>query len=170
MKIDTDVLIIGSGFSGLGMGIRMRQAGLHNFIILEQAEELGGTWRDNHYPGVACDIPSHLYSYSFEPNPNWSRLFARQHEILAYLNHCADKYGVRPHVHFRSSVSKAAFDQRLGVWEVTTAHGRVYRSRALVRLFTQHAGTTNTRWKAKPWRSSAPARAPFKSCRRSSSV
>src|SRR5271156_65661 len=82
------ILIIGAGFAGLGMAIRLKQAGIDDFTILEGAERLGGTWRDNTYPGIACDIPSHLYSYSFEPNPNWSRLFAPQEEILAYLEHC----------------------------------------------------------------------------------
>jgi cation diffusion facilitator CzcD-associated flavoprotein CzcO len=132
MKTETDVLIIGTGFSGLGMGIRLREAGLENFIILEQGAGVGGTWRDNHYPGVACDVPSHLYSFSFEPNPRWSRLFAEQREILAYLNHCADKYGVRSHIHFGSEVTKAAFDPRRGNWEVTTSAGRSYRARVLV--------------------------------------
>jgi cation diffusion facilitator CzcD-associated flavoprotein CzcO len=132
MKTETDVVIIGTGFSGLGMGIRLRQAGLENFVILEQSDGVGGTWRDNHYPGVACDVPSHLYSYSFEPNPRWSRLFAEQREILAYLNHCADKYDVRSHIHFQSEVNKAVFDQRRGMWELTTAAGRVYRARVFI--------------------------------------
>jgi cation diffusion facilitator CzcD-associated flavoprotein CzcO len=132
MTIDTDVLIIGTGFSGLGMGIRMLEAGFQDFTILEQASGVGGTWRDNHYPGVACDVPSHLYSFSFEPNPRWSRLFAEQHEILAYLNHCADKYGVRPYIEFDTTVTQAAFDQQRGLWEVTTSDGRVYRARVLV--------------------------------------
>jgi len=132
MTAETDVLIIGSGFAGLGMGIRMRQAGLEDFVILEQADGVGGTWRDNHYPGVACDVPSHLYSFSFEPNPNWSRLFAEQQEILRYLNHCADKYGVRSHIRFRSAVSSAVFDEQQGRWQVTTEGGRVYHARAVV--------------------------------------
>jgi cation diffusion facilitator CzcD-associated flavoprotein CzcO len=132
MTIDTEVLIIGTGFSGLGMGIRLLEAGMSDFKILEQAGGVGGTWRDNHYPGVACDVPSHLYSFSFEPNPGWSRLFAEQHEILAYLNHCADKYGVRPHIQFDSTVRKASFDEQRGVWEVSTSDGRVYRARVLV--------------------------------------
>src|ERR1700685_3493231 len=75
------VLIIGAGFAGLGMGIRLKQAGIDDFTILERGDRVGGTWRDNTYPGIACDIPSHLYSYSFEPNPNWTRFFAPQEEI-----------------------------------------------------------------------------------------
>jgi cation diffusion facilitator CzcD-associated flavoprotein CzcO len=132
LKAETDVLIIGTGFSGLGMGIRLRQAGLHDFIILEQADDVGGTWRDNHYPGVACDVPSHLYSFSFEPNPNWSRLFAEQQEILAYLRHCADKYGVRSHIRFRTSVNKAIFDEQRGRWQVSTSDGQLCSARVLV--------------------------------------
>src|SRR3954471_19232572 len=92
------ILIVGTGFAGLGMGIRLKQAGIHDFTILEQAGGVGGTWRDNHYPGAACDVESHLYSFSFEQNPGWSREFAPQGEILAYLERCADKYGLRPHI------------------------------------------------------------------------
>src|SRR5579871_6416819 len=85
---DTEhVVIVGAGFAGLGMAIRLKQAGIHDFTVLEASDRLGGTWRDNTYPGVACDIPAHLYCYSFEPNPNWSRFFAPQEEILAYLEH-----------------------------------------------------------------------------------
>ena len=86
MNIDTSVLVIGTGFAGLGMGIRLKQAGLHDFVIFEQADAVGGTWRDNHYPGAACDVPSYLYSFSFEPNPGWTRSFGEQAEILAYLS------------------------------------------------------------------------------------
>ena len=126
------VLIIGSGFAGLGMGIRLKQAGFHDFTILEQADGVGGTWRDNHYPGAACDVPSYLYSFSFEPNPRWSRSFSEQEEILAYLEHCTDKYGLRPHIAFHSEVKSASFDERAGLWEVHTTDGRVRRARALV--------------------------------------
>jgi cation diffusion facilitator CzcD-associated flavoprotein CzcO len=127
-----DVLIIGSGFAGLGMGIRLKQAGIESFTILEQAGGVGGTWRDNHYPGAACDIPSHLYSFSFEPNPRWTRAFGEQTEILAYLEHCADKYGLRPHLRFGAEVVRASFDERSGIWEVIARDGRTWRARALV--------------------------------------
>ncbi len=130
---DTDhVLIVGAGFAGLGMGIRLKQSGIHDFTILERSDRLGGTWRDNTYPGVACDIPSHLYSYSFEPNPYWSRLFAPQEEILAYLERCADKYGVRQHIRFGTAVTGASFDERSGQWTVTTSQGMTLRCRVLV--------------------------------------
>src|SRR5215475_5275157 len=87
-----EVIIIGSGFGGLGTAIKLREAGIDSFVVLERGSDLGGTWRDNDYPGCACDVQSHLYSFSFEPNPKWSRMFAPQAEILDYLRHCADKY------------------------------------------------------------------------------
>jgi cation diffusion facilitator CzcD-associated flavoprotein CzcO len=130
--LEIDILIVGAGFAGLGMGIRLRQAGLDNFLILEQSAGLGGTWNDNRYPGAACDVPSHLYSYSFDNNPDWSRDFAGQAEILAYLERCADKYGVRPHMRFRRKVVGARFDEARGVWSVQTEDGRTYTARVLV--------------------------------------
>ncbi|MGO8992444.1 MAG: flavin-containing monooxygenase [Polyangiaceae bacterium] len=133
MSVGTNqVLIIGTGFAGLGMGIRLKQAGFHDFTILEQASGVGGTWRDNHYPGAACDVPSYLYSFSFEQNPRWSRSFGAQDEILAYLNHCTDKYGLRPHIRFNVEVTRASFDERAGLWTVGTSDGKTLRARALV--------------------------------------
>lgn len=111
-------IIVGAGFSGLGMAIALRKAGHEDFVVLEEADEVGGTWWANHYPGCACDIPSHLYSYSFEPNPDWSHAFAPQGEILAYLKRCADKYGVRPHLRLRARVTGADFDEESGTWRV----------------------------------------------------
>src|SRR5919204_4298415 len=92
------IVIVGSGFAGLGMGIRLKQAGIDDFVILERADDLGGTWRDNSYPGCACDVPSHLYSFSFAPNPDWTHSFARQPEIRAYLERVADRFGVRDRI------------------------------------------------------------------------
>jgi cation diffusion facilitator CzcD-associated flavoprotein CzcO len=126
------VVIVGTGFAGLGTGIRLKQAGFHDFTILEQAGEVGGTWRDNHYPGAACDIESHLYSFSFEPNPNWSRQFGSQWEILQYLKGCAQKYGLYPHIRFHSTVKSATFDERAGQWTVETEDGKTIRARAVV--------------------------------------
>ncbi len=117
------ILIIGTGFAGLGMGIRLKQAGIHDFVIVEQAAGVGGTWRANHYPGAACDVQSHLYSFSFEPNPKWSREFAPQKEILEYLEHCTDKYGLREHIRLQTSVRAATFDEATGLWEVRIAVG-----------------------------------------------
>jgi cation diffusion facilitator CzcD-associated flavoprotein CzcO len=97
---DVRVLVVGSGFAGLGMAIRLKQAGIDDFVVLERAGEVGGTWRDNTYPGAACDVPSHLYSFSFAPNPNWSRSFSAQREIQSYLSDCAERFGVRTHLRF----------------------------------------------------------------------
>ena len=91
------VAIIGSGFSGLGMAIRLKQAGFGDFVILERASEVGGTWQANTYPGCACDVPSHLYSFSFAPNPDWTQTYSTQPEIWAYLQRVADDFGLRPH-------------------------------------------------------------------------
>src|ERR1051326_8703614 len=99
--------IAGSGFAGIGCGIRLKQAGIHDFVILERADDVGGTWRDNTYPGCACDVPSHLYSFSFEPNPRWSRTFSPQPEIWDYLRHCSSKYGIDPHVRVDPVLARA---------------------------------------------------------------
>jgi cation diffusion facilitator CzcD-associated flavoprotein CzcO len=129
---DPYVLIVGSGFSGLGMAIRLKQAGIEDFVVLEQGGEVGGTWRDNHYPGAACDVQSHLYSFSFEPWPEWTRDFAQQPEIFSYLRHCADKYGIRPHIRLNTKATGARFDERTGTWEVSTSDGQTIRARVLV--------------------------------------
>ncbi|GII76368.1 4-hydroxyacetophenone monooxygenase [Sphaerisporangium rufum] len=118
------VAIIGAGFGGLCMGIRLRAAGITSFTIFEKAGGVGGTWRDNTYPGAACDVPSHLYSYSFEQARGWTRRFPRQPEILAYLEHCADKYRLRRHLRLNTEVTAAAFDEERGCWRVTTAGGQ----------------------------------------------
>ncbi len=107
-----DAVIVGAGFSGICAGIQLERAGIHDFVILEKADRIGGTWRENTYPGAACDVPSHLYSYSFEPNPRWSRAYSKQAEILAYLEHCAAKYGLGPHLRFGHAVSDARPPQR----------------------------------------------------------
>jgi cation diffusion facilitator CzcD-associated flavoprotein CzcO len=125
-------IIVGAGFSGLCAGIQLRKAGIESFVILEKANGVGGTWRDNTYPGAACDIPSHLYSYSFEPNPSWSRAYGGQPEILAYLEHCATKYGVRPHLRLNTQVVGAAFDEATGLWTVEVDHGPPLTARALI--------------------------------------
>jgi cation diffusion facilitator CzcD-associated flavoprotein CzcO len=126
------IVIIGAGFSGLGMGIRLKQAGIHDFVILERADEIGGTWRDNHYPGAGCDVESHLYSFSFEPNPRWSRTFAGQAEILEYLQHCTEKYGLRRHIRLGTAVTRARFDERTRTWDLTTADGQNLRASVLI--------------------------------------
>lgn len=127
-----DVAIIGTGFSGLGMGIRLKQAGIHNFQLFEKGHDVGGTWRDNTYPGCACDIKSQLYSYSFEPSANWSHLYANQGEIYQYIRHCADKYGMYPHIQFNCAVTGARFDADAGQWQLTLSTGAMVRAKHVV--------------------------------------
>lgn len=119
----TRVAIIGSGFSGLGAAIRLRQRGEEDFVIFERAEDVGGTWRDNSYPGCACDVQSHLYSFSFAPNPDWTRSYSPQPEIWEYLRRCARDFGVLPHVRFRHEVREAAWDEGAQLWRVETSQG-----------------------------------------------
>jgi cation diffusion facilitator CzcD-associated flavoprotein CzcO len=126
------VLIIGAGFGGLGLAIQLQKAGIDDFLILEKGSEVGGTWRDNSYPGAACDVPSHLYSFSFEPKVDWSRKYAPQEEIFAYQRHCADKYGLRRKIRFGSEVMGAEFIEASGLWQVSTRNGERFRARALV--------------------------------------
>ncbi|WP_433161553.1 flavin-containing monooxygenase [Kribbella sp. CA-247076] len=127
-----EVVVVGSGFAGLCMAIKLRQAGCENFVVLEKAGELGGTWRDNTYPGCACDIPSYLYSFSFEQNPHWTRMFAPWDEILAYLKHCADKYGVAEKIRYGAEVTEAVFDETTGRWTVTVNDSETIETQALV--------------------------------------
>lgn len=131
-KPSPSVIILGSGFAGIGMGIRLKQAGLDDFVILERADDVGGTWRDNRYPGCACDVQSHLYSFSFEPNPNWSRMYAGQDEIHQYIHHCVAKYGLTPHIKLGQEVRCARYDEAEAMWTVETASGQIHRARILV--------------------------------------
>jgi cation diffusion facilitator CzcD-associated flavoprotein CzcO len=117
------VLIIGSGFAGLGAAIRLRKDGRDDFLVIERGSEVGGTWRDNTYPGAACDVPSHLYSFSFELNPNWSRSFSPQPEIQAYLRGVAEKYDVNANCLFDTEVTLAAWNTATNRWDVDTTNG-----------------------------------------------
>lgn len=127
-----DVAIIGAGFAGLGTGIELKKAGINNFVIFEGEDGVGGSWRTNTYPGCACDVPSHLYSYSFEPNPEWPEAFSRQEDIRQYIEHCADKYGMKPYIRFSTRVTDTAFDEPSGRWIITTDDGQVTEARVLV--------------------------------------
>ena len=113
-------IIIGAGFSGLGMAIQLQKLGIDDYVILERHTCIGGTWYANTYPGCACDVPSDLYSFSFEPNPNWSYYFSRRTEIAQYLEHCTDKYNLRRHVRFGTHVSELKWLEERQVWQVTT--------------------------------------------------
>lgn len=125
-------IIIGAGFAGLCAAIKLKQAGEHNFVLLERNAHLGGTWYDNHYPGAACDVESHLYSFSFEPKADWSRNFGPQQEILTYMEHCATKYDVARHIQYSKTVTGAVFNQATGTWVVSTATGEEYTGRVLL--------------------------------------
>jgi cation diffusion facilitator CzcD-associated flavoprotein CzcO len=119
------IVIVGTGFSGLGMAIRLKQQGEQDFVLLERAGDIGGTWRDNTYPGCRCDVPSHLYSFSFAPNPNWSSTFSPQPEILDYLKGCAERYGVMPHVRFDTELEQAHWDDEERLWRIETSQGAI---------------------------------------------
>jgi cation diffusion facilitator CzcD-associated flavoprotein CzcO len=118
-----DVAIVGTGFAGLGMAIELQRSGRHDFVLLERADEVGGTWRDNTYPGCQCDVPSNVYSFSFAPNPDWSRTFAPQAEIQRYLLAVAERYGLRPKIRFGAALQEAAWDDETQRWTVRTARG-----------------------------------------------
>src|SRR5881398_3746101 len=117
------VAIVGSGFAGLGMAIRLKQEGVDDFVVLERADDVGGTWRDNQYPGCRCDVPSHLYSFSFAPNPEWTETYSPQPEIWDYMRRVADEYGVRERTRFGHEVQEMAWDTRRQRWDSCTAAG-----------------------------------------------
>lgn len=126
------VIVIGAGFAGIGAGIQLKKAGIDDFVVIERAEEVGGTWRDNTYPGAACDVPSHVYSFSFELNPNWSQSFSGSREIQAYLVHCAEKYGLGPHLRMKTEIVEARFEEETGTWALRTNDGETLRARAVI--------------------------------------
>lgn len=127
-----DIVIVGSGFAGLGMAIELTRAGRRDFVVLEKADALGGTWRANSYPGCACDVPTPYYSFSFAPKPDWSRFYAPYDEIRAYLEDCADRFGVRAHVRFGREVTGMAWDDEHQRWTVDVAGAPALTARAVV--------------------------------------
>ncbi|MCX5399034.1 NAD(P)/FAD-dependent oxidoreductase [Streptomyces sp. NBC_00102] len=118
------VAVIGSGFGGLGAAVRLRREGITDFVVLERAGSVGGTWRDNTYPGCACDVPSHLYSFSFAPNPEWPRTFSGQEHIRAYLERVADTFGIHPHLRLNHEVTVMRWDTEALNWVIECANGR----------------------------------------------
>jgi cation diffusion facilitator CzcD-associated flavoprotein CzcO len=127
-----NTVIIGAGFGGLGMAIRMKQAGHTDLLLIEKGHDVGGCWRDNTYPGAACDVPSHLYSFSFEGHYPWSRRFAPQVEILAYLKHCATRYDIQRHIRFNTEVTAAAWQDDTKQWRISLNDGSSLTARALI--------------------------------------
>ncbi|MEU1431773.1 NAD(P)/FAD-dependent oxidoreductase [Nocardia sp. NPDC005746] len=119
-----DVAIIGAGFAGIGAAIRLRQKGIADFAVFERGDRVGGTWRDNTYPGAACDIPSRLYSYSFAPNPDWSRTYSGSAEILGYIDTMVADSGIAPHLRFGHTVTGIVFDDETGLWTLSFGAGR----------------------------------------------
>ena len=126
------IIIIGAGGGAICMAINLKRAGIDDFVMLEKSSGIGGTWWHNRYPGAECDVQSHLYSYSFEPKPDWSRPFAGQAEILEYLNHCVDKYDVRRHLQLETQVTALEWQDAKGVWRVTTAQGEQLEAQVVV--------------------------------------
>ncbi len=129
---DFPVAIIGAGFAGIGAAIQLIKAGIHSFTIFERADEIGGTWRDNTYPGAACDVQSHVYSLSFEQNPNWSRRYATSSEIQEYLLGVVDKWKLRDHMRLSTEIIEARFDEKAGAWTLTTQDGDTFRARVVL--------------------------------------
>ena len=127
-----EVLIVGAGFGGIGAAIQLKRLGIDDFVILDREDDLGGTWHVNHYPGLAVDVPTTTYSYFFEPNPNWSRLFTPGPEIKQYAAGVADKYDVRRHMRFNTVVESARWDDDARRWQVALSGGEVLSARYLI--------------------------------------
>lgn len=127
-----DTLIIGAGFTGLGAAIKLRKAGVDDIVLVERAKRVGGTWRDNVYPGVACDIPSLLYSFSFVKNPSWSRAYPTGSEIYQHIEEMTDQFGLRPLIRFDTEITALSFDESEGVWTARTQQRRTFRARTVV--------------------------------------
>lgn len=137
MGADHKVAILGAGFAGLCMGLRLQAQGETSFVILEKADRVGGTWRENIYPGSGCDIPSHLYSYSFEPNPDWPEIYSAQPDILAYIDGVVEKHRLSSHIRFNSEVVGAAWDETGGFWRIATAGGGTVTAESFITAWGQ---------------------------------
>ena len=129
---DFPIAIIGAGFAGIGSAIRLLQKGIRSFTIYERGDEIGGTWRDNTYPGAACDVPSHTYSLSFEQDPSWTRRFSPSSEIQAYLLRLVEKWGLRSHLRLRTAIVEARFEEARGLWHLTTDGGETVSARVVI--------------------------------------
>jgi len=131
------IAILGAGFGGLCMAIRLRKAGITSFTVYEKHAELGGTWRDNTYPGLACDVPSYLYSYSFAPNRDWTRRYPEQPEILAYLHKVARRFRLEPHIRYGVEIASAVFEEDAALWRLTTTTGEEIEAEVVVSALGQ---------------------------------
>ena len=129
---DFPIAILGAGFGGIGMAIKLKKAGIRSFTMFERADEIGGTWRDNTYPGAACDVPSHVYSFSYEQKPDWSRAFAESWEIQDYLKGVVEKWKLRPHIRFGTEIVDARFDEAIGSWTLTDTNDETFTARVVV--------------------------------------
>jgi cation diffusion facilitator CzcD-associated flavoprotein CzcO len=129
---DFPIAIIGAGFSGIGAAVQLIKAGIQSFTIFERAGEIGGTWRDNTYPGCACDVPSHVYSFSFEQNPNWTRRYATSWEIQEYLLGVVDKHQLRENMKLNTEIVEARFDEASGTWTLTTDDDDTFTARVVI--------------------------------------
>ena len=128
----SEIAILGAGFSGICMAVKLLEAGHSNFVIYEKAASLGGTWRDNTYPGCACDVPSQLYSYSFAQQSTWSRTYATQPEILAYIKRVAEQFGVERKIVFETTMTSLLWDESQREWRLLSADGREFKARTVV--------------------------------------
>lgn len=126
------VVIVGAGFGGLSIAIELKRAGMHNFVVLEKADEIGGVWRDNTYPGAGCDVPSSLYSFSFAPNENWPRRYARQADIHGYMKRTSAEHGLDGHIRLNTEVTSAEFDSEHGRWTINTNRGQSIESEVFI--------------------------------------
>jgi len=131
-QLDYEALIIGTGFGGMGAAIQLKRMGINSILMLDRESDLGGTWHINRYPGLAVDIASVSYSYSFEPNPNWSRRYCPGEEIKSYADHVADKYDLRRHMQFNTTIVSAKYDEGGKFWTVQTDQGATYSARFLL--------------------------------------
>ncbi|KQW66495.1 hypothetical protein ASE17_05445 [Phenylobacterium sp. Root77] len=137
MAADVKVAILGAGFAGLCMGLQLKAQGESSFVILEKADRVGGTWRENIYPGAGCDIPSHLYSYSFAPNPDWPEVYSAQPDILAYIEGVVDRHELGDHIRFGAEVTGAVWDEAAGCWTIDLADGSSVTAQAFVTAWGQ---------------------------------
>ncbi len=132
VAIDAEAIIVGAGFSGIGMAIQLRKQGIDSLLVLERAGDVGGIWRDNVYPGCACDIPSMLYSFSFETSTDWTRVFPRQEEIWNYLRDCVEKYDLQQHLRLNQELVEARYDDASATWRLRMADGTLLATRILI--------------------------------------